>query len=153
LSQRARSFFLHLNRTWASWFCVKSWFSQQKAHVVHSRSSQLTLNRYARIVSDSSLVTPWIRRVKPLLTKTLFHPVTAVHGQCSVRIVMRNTILRFVRITGWTASSAEPWFSGDPRGIVRSGCPSLAASSWKNFASWTAVKVSKNAAIAGDKRS
>ena len=37
--------------------------------------------------------------------------------------------VRFVRITGWTASNAEPWFSGDPRGIVLNGLPSLSASS------------------------
>jgi hypothetical protein len=37
----------------------------------------LTLKRYCSSTSDSSLVTPWMRRVKPLLTKTPFHPVTA----------------------------------------------------------------------------
>jgi hypothetical protein len=39
------------------------------------------LNRYCSSISDSSLVTPWMRRVKPLLTKTPFQPVTAEFGQ------------------------------------------------------------------------
>ena len=42
---------------------------------------KLTLNRYCSSISDSSLVTPWMRRVKPLLTKTPFHPVTANSSQ------------------------------------------------------------------------
>jgi hypothetical protein len=45
---------------------------------------QLTLKRYCSSTSDSSLVTPWMRRVKPLLTKTPFHPVTAGLGQLSL---------------------------------------------------------------------
>jgi hypothetical protein len=44
------------------------------------------LKRYCSSTSDSSLVTPWMRRVKPLLTKTPFHPVTAGLGQLSPSI-------------------------------------------------------------------
>lgn len=44
-------------------------------------TEELTLNRYCSSMSDSSLVTPKMRRVKPLLTKTPFHPVTAEFSQ------------------------------------------------------------------------
>jgi hypothetical protein len=38
----------------------------------------LTLKRYCNSISDSSLVMPFIRFVKPLFTKTDFQPVTAI---------------------------------------------------------------------------
>lgn len=38
----------------------------------------LTLKRYCNSTSDSSLVTPFMRLVKPLFTKTDFQPVTAI---------------------------------------------------------------------------
>ena len=50
--------FSHLKRTWRSWF---NW---------------IRLKRCFRIVSDSSFVTPTMRRVKFGLTKTDFQPVT-----------------------------------------------------------------------------
>lgn len=39
---------------------------------------ELTLKRYCNSTSDSSLVTPFMRLVKPLFTKTDFQPVTAM---------------------------------------------------------------------------
>lgn len=42
------------------------------------RTDRRTLNRYWRIMSDSSLVTPLMRLVKPLFTYTDFQPVTAI---------------------------------------------------------------------------
>jgi len=61
----------------------------------------LTLNRYCSSTSDSSLVTPWMRRVKPRLTKTPFHPVTAGLSQyCSLFIAPCDTYGLFGSLGG-----------------------------------------------------
>lgn len=111
-----------------------------------------TLNRYCSNMSDSSLVMPLMRRVKPRFTYTDFHPVTA--GSCQHHSSgYKRRCLRLVRTTGCTAVSSSPEFNGEPRIPFRIGFPNLLASSWKNVASCVAVNVSRNAAICGDNRS
>ena len=87
-------------------------------------------------LSLSSCVTPLMCLTCAPMGNTLFQPV-----------------MGFVRMTGCTALSAEPMFSGAPRGFSYSWKPLRSAARLKLGCSKVAVRVSRNFWNAGLRRS
>lgn len=117
--------------------------------------------------SDSSLVTPKIRLVKPWLTKSPFQPVTGSMYHCQHQIKpyegedirggrkvvgWEKKIYSLTRMTGWIADKEGPSLRGEPRLPVRSSIPYCSAALLKNVASWKASLPSRNFAKSGERR-